>query len=261
MSPSPEVKLKEIAEALQRARLDKNPIPQFTSQMPDFSLEDAYTVQNICRESDIGAGLSIAGYKMGLTSKAKQRDVKVFEPISGYLTDKMELPLGQPMETASRIHPRVEPEIAVVMKTAVTGAHRITDLIGALEFVGPAIEILDSRYRDFAFRLPDVVADNTSASGFILGTTNYLNRLDDLPFLGVTLMKNGEVLETGAPAAVLGNPLISLLQLVQTLEKRNQRLEAGQVVLTGGITASISVKAADWIEMTMPSSVIRFPVI
>lgn len=261
MSHSINSHLSQFAEALFQARTHKTPIVQFTQTMPDFSIEDAYAVQRISLEADVGRGKKVAGYKMGLTSKAKQRDVNVFAPIAGYLTTDLEIALGDPLETASRIHPRVEPEIAVVIKRSIAGAKRIADLPHCLEFIGPAIEVLDSRYKDFTFRLPDVIADNTSASGFIMGSTNYLNRLDDLALLGVALKSNGEILETGAPAAVLGNPLISLLKLIQFLEKQNLLLEAGQVVLTGAITASIPVKPGDWIEMIMPNSVMRFSVV
>ncbi len=257
-SPNP---LTSFVDQLVDARNSLRAIAQFSNTYPNFSVEEAYDVQARLLERDLATGKRIAGYKMGLTSKAKQRDVNVFESIHGYLTSDMEIFPGQTLTASTRIHPRVEPEIAVVFGRSVAGASRISDLTSKIEYIGPALEILDSRYENFTFQLPDVIADNTSASGFLLGTTNYLHRMEDIPLLGTVLRLNGDVVGTGAPAAVLGNPLISVLELVKRLAANNREIAAGQVVLTGGITASISVKATDWVELLMPKAVLTLHVV
>ena len=110
----------------------------------------------------------------------------------------------------------------------------------ALALVVPALEIFDSRFEAFSFKLPDVVADNTSASGFLFGRENLSRPAFELSLLGVTVKKNGMILETGAPAAVLGDPLLSVVALAKLLAKEGKRIEPGMVILTGGITASVS---------------------
>lgn len=250
--------LPRFAKTLITARESAHATPPLTREHPCFSIDEAYAVQAMLREHEMTLGRSIIGYKMGLTSRAKQRDVKVFEPICGYLTDAMELKPNQNLDLNTLIHPRIEPEIAIILKRSVRGAKRVSDLYPCLEFVGPAFEILDSRYENFSFQLSDVVADNTSASHFVLGTHNLLSALDDLPKMGVALFKNGAVIETATPAAVLGHPLHSVLMLASFLERQERELTEGEVILTGGLTASTTLGASDFFELVMPCGSVTF---
>jgi 2-oxo-3-hexenedioate decarboxylase len=249
--------LNQLATTLREARENRQAIAPLTATEP-LTLEQAYAVQEIGRELALAGGETVCGYKMGLTSRAKQRDVQVFETIHGYLLRSMEVLPGQTVATATRIHPRVEPEVAVVLKRPLRGRVSLRELVSAIEGIYPALEILDSRYESFSFRLPDVIADNTSASGFAVGSRNLLPYLDELTLLGVSMRKNGELLETGTPAAAMGNPLFVVIDLLQCLARENRQLEPGMVVLTGGLTASVPFAKGDWIEIEWPGETLAF---
>jgi len=246
------LRVDEAALRLWEAKKKMCPTATLTSENTTLSLSDAYIIQGKLLEMAKDAGAVPCGYKMGLTSRAKQNDVQVFEPIHGFLLSEMEIENGGEVNTQSLIHPRAEPEIAVVMRKSVAHPLSHRELLSCIEAILPAMEILDSRYKDFQFKLPDVVADNTSASGFILGSRNWISECQSIPFLGVTVRKNGEICETGCPAAVLGNPLNSLMALIRALSREEIVLEAGSVVLTGGITASIPLFKGDFIEVEWP---------
>ncbi len=257
MSPS----LQPLVEQLQKARQSAKAIPALTQSHESLSLADGYQIQQSLLESDLHAGERLVGYKMGLTSLAKQRDVNVFEPIRGYLLSSMEIPWGAPLSVTKRIHPRVEPEVAFVFRDRVFGrATTARDIMAAVSGIYPAVEILDSRYEGFRFNLPEVVADNTSAAGFIIGITDLTPRFEEIRLMGVCVRRNGVVETTGCPAAVLGHPICSVVELARGLAKDNLAIEAGMVVLTGGITASLPVETGDCIEMVWPMETVSITV-
>ena len=251
--------LNEIAQKLRHAFLNATPIGQFSEIYPDFTDKQAMEVQNIGLEMALGSGDKLVGYKMGLTSKAKQRDVNVFEPIRGYLLSSFELQKGSTLSLSNRIHPRVEPEVAVIFKQRLQGPGlSLRDVVGAIDAIYPALEIVDSRFDNFKFKLSDVLADNTSAAGFMLGRTNLLSEINQLSLMGVIVRKNGRIVETGAPAAVLGDPLLSVLSLANSLGAEGKAIEPGQVILTGGITNSVSFVSGDRLEIAWPQELLTF---
>lgn len=242
----------EMAETLYQAALTKTPRKAFTEKLP-LTLDDGYAIQKAGLEIALSHGAALCGYKMGLTSRAKQIDVKVFEPIRGYLTLGTQFKKNVPLPIDRWIHPRVEPEIAVILKSRITGENvSIEEVRETIDFIGPAFEILDSRFDAFSFKLPDVVADNTSGAGFCLGDTNYLSKLSRIRLMGVTVKKNNEIVETGAPAAVLGDPLRSVCMLAGALYREEKAIEKGQIILTGGITTSVPFAKGDVIEIIWP---------
>lgn len=245
----------EFAHRLRRARLEGKAVAPLTSEFPDLSWESAYEVQKAALGLDLAAGEKLSGYKMGLTSLAKQRDVKVFEPIRGYLLGSMEVEPGAGVSTKGRIHPRFEPEVAVVMSGMPRSLRELRDCV---EGVYPALEILDSRFEGFKFQLPDVIADNTSASGYLVGRHRLAVDPEELRLLGVVVRKNGQIEHTGAPAAVLGDPFRSVWALARALAAEGKQLEPGQVVLSGGITASLSFAAGDVLEVEWPGETLSF---
>ncbi len=247
-----------LAESLQSAITLRKARPPLTMERPDLTVEEAYQVQAAGMEIALSQKDSVTGYKMGLTSRAKQRDVNVFEPIRGYLLSSMEVTKGENVSVEKWIHPRVEPELAVVLKQPLGEGATLRDVVRALEMVTPALEILDSRYENFTFSLPDVIADNTSAAGFMVGRTNWIDRLDEIGTIGVTLRKNALVERTGAPAAVLGDPLLSVLALAKALGREGKRIEPGMVILTGGITAAVAFAKGDLIEIVWPNETLTF---
>jgi len=253
--------LSQWVQSLQQAVRDRKARSPLTTEVPTLTIEQAYEIQSAGMEIALGAKDSLCGYKMGLTSRAKQRDVNVYEPIRGYLLSSMEIQKGDAVVRDRWIHPRVEPELAVVLKSPLGEGATLRDVIRSLEFAGPALEILDSRYENFSFSLPDVIADNTSAAGFIVGRTNWIDRLNEIGRFGVSIRKNGAVERTGAPAAVLGDPLLSVVGLARALGREGKRIEAGMVVLTGGITASIAFEKGDLIESLWPGEDLSFRVV
>ncbi len=145
---------------------------------------------------------------------------------------------------------RIEGEVAVMMKTTLKGPDcDIAMALAAIDFVMPAIEIIDSRYENFKFDLKSVVADNTSAAGFVTGSNMRKVEDLDLPTLGVVLEKNGEIVELGAGAAVLGHPAASVAMLANMLAARGEEIPAGTFIMTGGITAAVAVAKGDNINM------------
>jgi len=248
-----------IAEALRQALVTQTPIAQISKSEPNFSLSDAIEIQEIGFNLAQTVGEKLAGYKMGLTSKAKQRDVNVFEPIHGYILKSFEIPKNGIIKMAERIHPRVEPEVAVVLKHELRGPGvTMRDVLMALDGVYPALEIVDSRYEGFIFKLEDVIADNTSAAGFMVGRVNLLPQLNELNLMGISVRKNGMIMETGAPAAVLGDPMLSVVSLANTLANEAKSILPGMVILTGGITQSLSFKKGDRIDVEWPQEVLSF---
>ena len=239
----------ELASHLEAAERNAEAVDKVTERHPEMTLADAYEIQWRARAIKERAGPRIVGMKMGLTSRAKMEQMGVPSPCYGYLADYFACAEGEPIDTQRLIHPRVEAEIAVVTKTELRAPLHAGDVIRAIDFIVPAVEVIDSRYRNFKFDLPSVVADNTSSTRYVLGSVS--RRLDglDLRTLGVVMEKNGEVVHTGAGAAVLGHPLESVAELARMVAARGASIPTGSLILTGGITAAIAVAAGDCITV------------
>ncbi|MFT5133733.1 MAG: 2-oxo-3-hexenedioate decarboxylase [Gammaproteobacteria bacterium] len=240
----------KLAEHLENAELNKKPITKITDDYPDMDWDDAYAIQYAIRNRKLERGTKLAGLKMGLTSYAKMKQMGVETPVFGFLTDYGNYPDGAEIDTSAFIHPRIEGEIGVMTKDVLKGPGCDIDAVmAAIDFVMPAIEIIDSRYENFKFDLKSVIADNTSAAGFVTGSN--MRRVDelDLPTLGVVLEKNGVIVELGAGAAVLGNPAASVAMLANMLAERGEEIPAGTFIMTGGITAAVAVEKGDNINM------------
>lgn len=219
---------------------------KLTDQHPEMSWEEAYAIQEAWRALALAEGARLVGFKAGLTSVAKMKQMGVETPVFGFLLDRFAIAEGGEAAAASLIHPRIEPEIAFVMKKRLAGPGvTLAQVLAATDFVIPAIEVIDSRYRDFRFDLKSVIADNTSAARFVLGGRARPVEALDLRTLGVVLSINGEARAFGAGAAVLGHPAAAVAELANHLARRGEALEAGQVVLSGGITEALAVGAGD----------------
>lgn len=214
------------------------------------------------RRRQLARGARIVGYKAGLTSHAKMRQMGVETPVFGYLVDTFGLPDGGACKAAELIHPKVEPEIAFVTKTELKGPGcHIGTVLAATDFVLPGIEVIDSRYRDFRFDLKSVVADNTSAARFVVGGQPLAVEGVDLRTIGIVLEKNGEPVSFGAGAAVLGHPAAAVAMLANHLGARGESIPAGSLVLSGGITEAVAVAAGDHVTLRvqhMGSTSLRF---
>ena len=171
-------------------------------------------------------------------------------PVFGFLADSFSVPDGGEVRMSELIHPKIEPEIAFVTKTALRGPGcHIGAVLAATDFVLPAIEVIDSRYRDFKFDLKSVVADNTSASRFVVGGRALCASEVDLRTVGIVLEKNGQPIAFGAGAAVLGHPAEALAMLANHMAEHGEEIPAGTLILSGGITEAVSVAAGDCVTL------------
>ena len=238
--------IKKLAEHLDSAHAECRDVVKITDEHPGLTLQEAYDIQAAQRVLKLGRGSRIAGHKAGLTSRAKMKQMGVETPCFGFVTDDMVVPEGGTVATKQLIHPKVEAEICVVTRRELKGPGcHLGTVLSAIELVLPGIEVIDSRYRDFKFDLPSVIADNTSASRFVLGGRSRRIADVDLRTLGVVLEKNGVIVAMAAGAAVLGHPAAAVVMLVNHLAERGEALPAGTLVLTGGVTEAIPVAAGD----------------
>lgn len=238
----------DLARIVDDAAMARTEIDMLSLSEPDLTIELAYEIQMTAVGRRLERGERLVGMKMGLTSQAKMEQVGVREPIFGRLTDAMLVSDGDPISISELIHPKIEPEIAFIMKREVRGP--VTSAQAGLAVAGAcaALEVIDSRFRDFKFTLPDVVADNTSASRFVLGS--HLVPIDqlDLGNLGIVLEVNGRIREVASSAAVLDNPLRSLAALATMLARRGEFLREGDIVLSGGATTAVEFRAGDHVR-------------
>ena len=242
MTLDPSIAVQRLTDAV-RERKATTPL---TDDYGTFDSAFAYDVQAAVVAARVASGSSVVGAKLGLTSEAKQRQMKVDEPLYGWLTDDMRIEPGAAIETSRYIQPRVEAEIAFLLGEDLEGADvGAVDVLAATEAVMPAIDVLDSRYAGYAFTLPDVIADNASSAGFITGASLTDPFGVDLRLVGVALEVNGIVRATAAGAAVLGHPASSVAWLVRALARRDEGLEAGMVVLSGALTEAVAVSPGD----------------
>ncbi|WP_085992690.1 2-keto-4-pentenoate hydratase [Oceanobacillus senegalensis] len=243
--------IKELANYVHQAEKDKREITKITSELyPDLSIDDAYLVQEELIQQKLEEGHKIIGPKMGITSEAKMKQMNVDDPIYGYVFDYMIEKENDSISVSDYIHPKVEPEIGFILSRDLEGPNiTALDVLAATEYVFPAIEIIDSRYENFNFTLPDVIADNTSAAGAVFGKTIRRPESLELDVVGVTLSVNGEIRSLGAGAAVLSHPANSVARLANMLSKKGQKVKAGQPIMTGGITAAVRIESGDFINV------------
>ena len=243
-----------LAEHLENAELQAHDVVKITDEHPDMDWDDAYAIQAEILRRKLARGNRVVGLKAGLTSHAKMKQMGVETPCFGFLVDYFSVPDGGEIKIGELIHPKVEPEIAFVLKRALKGPGcHIGAVLAATHFVMPGIEIIDSRYRDFKFDLKSVIADNCSSSRFVLGGQAVPVDELDLRTLGVVMEKNGEIVGIGAGAAVLGHPAAAIAMLANHLGARGEEIPAGTMILSGGVTEAVAVKAGDNVNLRIQS--------
>jgi 2-oxo-3-hexenedioate decarboxylase len=232
-----------VADELAMAERERKEIAPFTDAHPDFGADAAYEAQQLFVQSKLDAGQVMAGFKLGLTSRAKQQDMGVSEPLYGRVVSGMIAPYGAALDITALIHPRAEPEIAFLLARDLAGPTTVTGVLAATEAVFGAVDVLDSRYRDFRFRLPDVVADNASAGRCFLGPRACRpGGLEDLRLVGCVLRHDADVIHTAAGAAVMSHPAASVAWLANRLTDNGEHLPAGSLVFSGGLTAAVPIR-------------------
>jgi len=239
-----------LAERLESCQHERRETHKITDDHPGMDWEDAYAIQAAILARKLARGQRLAGLKAGLTSFAKMKQMGVDSPVFGFMTDDFLVAHGGEARMSELIHPKVEPEIAFVLRKPLKGPGcHIAAVLDATDFVLPGIEVIDSRYKDFKFDLKSVIADNTSATRFVVGGQPARVHDLDLRNTGIVLEKNGEPVSFGAGAAVLGHPATAVAMLANHLGARGQDIPAGTLVLSGGITEAIPVAAGDHVSL------------
>lgn len=224
-----------LARTVDDAAREGKAIAQISDKTP-ITLEEGYAVQAAAFSRRLARGERQIGVKMGFTSRAKMVQMGIDDMIWGRLSDRMLVEDGGEIDLKNYVHPRVEPEIAFLLGAPLEGPVTATQALAAVEAVAPAMEIIDSRYRNFKFSLADVVADNCSSSGFVLGAWQSPDA--DLSNLGMVMEFNGRPVQIGSSAAILGHPVRSLAAAARLSTEAGARLEAGWIVMAGGATAA-----------------------
>ncbi len=220
------------------------PIVALTDRFKEVSYDDAYAIQLNTFDTKVGSGAIIVGKKIGLTSRAMQDQFGIREPDYGMIVDNMVVREGAPLPMSSLILPRIEPEMAFLLKSDLKGPGiNAANVLDATEGVLPAFEVIDSRFKDWKITVKDSIADNASAATMILGGKLTPIKDIDLRLVGLVLEKNGEVVSTGAGAAVLGNPAASVAWLVNKLAEFDISLKKGEFVMSGSLVKAVPVEA------------------
>ena len=240
--------LDTLAKSVDDAARNAKAIAQLSMGIK-LSLEDAYTIQKKMIGLRIARGERRVGMKMGFTSRAKMIQMGVSDMIWGRLTDKMLVEDGGRISLAKYVHPRVEPEIAYLLKAPLAGPVTPIQALAAVEAIAPAIEIIDSRFDNFKFSLEDVVADNASSTGFVVGPWSKPDI--DCSNLGMLLEIDGRAAQIGSSAAILGNPARSLAAASRMVAEHGERLEAGWIVMAGGATEAVALTAGMSVRNTV----------
>jgi 2-keto-4-pentenoate hydratase len=240
------------ARSLLEAYRSRRPIAPLVTTFPDLTIDDAYQIQLAQVDAWLADGRRVLGRKVGLTSPAMQAQMNVSQPDFGHLMDDMFFAEHVAVPAERFLQPRAEPEVAFLLGRDLIGPGvTLAAAAAAVDFVLPALEIIDSRIADWRIGIVDTIADNASSGGVVLGSTARRIGEVDLRLGGCVLHRNGEIAGTGAGGAVLGSPLNSLVWLANLLGERGEGLQAGQVILPGSITASIPFEPGDAITATM----------
>ncbi len=239
-----EQQVKELATALHRAEHDRSPITALTDQYPDMDMSDAYAVQlEGIRQRMAAHGGAVAGWKVGLTSKAMQQMLGVDQPDFGHLLADMRLDEGTDIVVEEMIWPRVEPEVAFQLKADVRGPGATAEqVLAATEYLIPALEVIDSRVKDWKIKLCDTIADNASCGRFVLGRSRARPEGFDVRLIGMNYFVDDQLVSTATSAAVIGNPAAAVAWLANTLAPYGHYLQAGQVIMPGSLVAAVDAK-------------------
>jgi 2-oxo-hept-3-ene-1,7-dioate hydratase len=241
----------QLAAELQQAEQARVQVEHFSKRFPGMTIEDGYAISRAWVKQKIAGGRIARGHKIGLTSRAMQTSSQIDEPDYGTLLDDMFFEPGE-IPAARFIAPRVEVELAFILKKKLEGTHiTVNDVLDATDCVQPAIEIIDARIEQFdretkaPRKVYDTISDNAANAGIVLGGRKVSPREVDLPWVGAILRQNGVVEETGLAAGVQGHPAIGVAWLAMKLAPWGECLEAGEVVLAGSFTRPVAARAGD----------------
>lgn len=243
----------ELASILERAEHTRTAVGKLTDIFP-IDVPAAYRVQRENIRRRMGRGEHVTGVKMGFTSKAKMAQMGVDDVIWGILTDAMAAD-GGAYDVGGLIHPKIEPELVFRLGRRVdaSAAGTTRDAADAVDAVAVGFEVLDSRFEEYRFTLPDVIADNASAAGYGVGPWRELASAPDISDLPVTLSVNGEPVQAGSTKAILGDPWQALRSAARLAAAAGLTLEPGWIVLAGAVTEAVPLTPATVVTVTAAS--------
>jgi len=244
--------IERLAGALRSAARDNRPIPPLRDELATMGVEGAYAVQDLNTAFHLETGRRLTGRKIGLTSKSVQQQLGVDAPDFGMLFADMELAPDEAIAPHRVLQPKVEAEVAVVLERDLGGEQlTLSQLMSAVAYVLPAVEIVGSRIRDWDIRLLDTIADNASSGLYALGTRPVKLCDVDLRTCGMLMERRGEVVSLGVGAACLGHPLNAALWLARKMAEVERPLKAGDVIMTGALGPMVAVTPGDVIDTTI----------
>ena len=240
------------AAAIHDAEKERRQARAVTLEHPDMSLDDAYRIQAQWMALKQAEGREIRGYKIGLTSRAMQTAMHIDEPDYGTLLDDMFFANGAVIDAADFTDPRIEVELAFVLKQRLAGEDvTLEDVMQATDYIIPALELIAARtYRvdpdsGYVRRIQDTISDNAASAGVILGKQRIEPDSVDLRWCGAALYRNGVVEETGLAAGVLDHPANGIVWIARRFAPHGIALEPGQVLLSGSFTRPVSARPGD----------------
>ncbi|WP_104667438.1 2-oxo-hept-4-ene-1,7-dioate hydratase [Ensifer adhaerens] len=246
--------IEAAAIALDTAERERVQTGLLSLKHPEMTMDDAYAVQSAWVKKKIAAGRRVIGWKIGLTSKAMQSALNIDIPDSGVLFDDMLFEDGARVPGNRFIQPRIEAEIAFVMKAPLAGPNvTVFDVLNATDYVTPALEILDTRILRVdpetkkARTIVDTISDNAANAGIVLGGRQMRPDAIDMRWMGAIVSRNAEVEETGLGAGVLNHPARGIAWLANRLSLYGDRIEAGQIVLAGSFIRPVEARHGDTI--------------
>jgi 2-oxo-hept-3-ene-1,7-dioate hydratase len=244
----------DTAERLDTAESTRAQIRMLSLDYPGMTMDDAYAVQSAWMSRKFADGRRQIGWKIGLTSKAMQYALNIDIPDSGVLLDDMTFDDGATIPPDRFIQPRIEAEIAFILKAPLGGAEvSMFDVLAATDYVVPALEILDTRIlrvdpeTQKKRSVFDTIADNAANAGIVTGARAVKPDQVDMRWMGAIVSRNAEVEETGLGAGVLNHPARGIVWLARRLHSYGQTLEAGQIILAGSFIRPIEARRGDTI--------------
>lgn len=241
-----------IADVLEKARQTAQPCLPISEQFSVTEISDAYAIQEFNTQRLLNQGQRLVGRKVGLTSAAVQQQLGVNQPDFGMLFASMEYQDGAEIDMSTLISPKAEGEIAFVLGKDINDVDvTLAELMAAIDYALPALEIVDSAIKDWKITITDTISDNASAASYVLGTTPVRLHALDLSLEGMVLRNNDHIASMGVGVACLGNPLNACLWLARTMVEIGRPLCAGDVLLSGALGPMVPVQRGDRLDLQL----------